>query len=96
VITPEKREAWQQPLFAPNIPVEIILRIAHLILHPEDVPSPEQAAQDLTIYRMLAMDVFERGADFREVPWTLRLEHARLTGKAEQQPLRRPKGPEPL
>jgi hypothetical protein len=96
MIPTDQVEPWEQPLFADNVPVEIILRIAHMLLGPDEEPSPEQAAQDMTVYRMLAVSLFQRGADYREIPWPLRLEHARLTGQSERQPLRRPKGTDPI
>ena len=88
-------EPWQRPLFASDIPVEMILSLARAFcgepLRGDE--GPEQGVLDLTILRMLAVELFKRGADYRELPWVLRLEHVRITGLPEGHPPRRPDTP---
>ena len=76
-------EPWQSPLFAEGIPVEIVLRLAHLLCGRDREPTAEEEALDVTISEMLAMDLYRRGAHYREIPWPLRLEIVRLTGQGE-------------
>ena len=86
-------EPWQTPLFAEGIPVEIVLRFAHLLCGRDKEPTAEEDALDLAIFEMLAMDVFRRGAIYKEVPWTLRLAIVRLTGQGEGFRHPRPEAP---
>ena len=86
-------EPWPTPLIAEHIPVEIVLRLAHLICGPDKEPTPEEQALDVAIFEMLAMDIEHRNAHFLEVPWPLRLEIVRLTGQGEG--LRHPRPPRP-
>ena len=82
----------QTPLFAENVPVEFVLRLAHLLCGREAEPTAEEQALDAALQEMLAMDLYHRGADYREIPWPLRLQIVRLTGHREG--LRnRPKAP---
>ena len=85
-------EPWQTPLFADSVPVEMVLRLAHVLCGREAEPTVEEEALDAALHEMLAMDLYRRGADYREIPWPLRLEIVRLTGHREG--LRhRPKAP---
>lgn len=89
-------EPWQRPLFAPDVPVEIILSLTRAFCGEAAEETEEQGVLDRTILGMLAVELFRRGADYREVPWVARLEHIRLTGQPEGQPPRRPSTPKPL
>jgi hypothetical protein len=95
-----KGEPWQQAMFTENVPVEIVLRLLHVFC---DQPASEGGvdsavgaveALDLTIFQMLTVEAFRRGADCREIPWAARLEHVRLTGQPEGQSPHRPKAPD--
>ena len=84
---------WPTPLIAEHIPVEIVLRLAHLLYGRDKEPTAEEEALDLAILEMLAMDIEHRNAHFLEVPWPLRLEIVRLTGQGER--VRHPRPPRP-
>jgi hypothetical protein len=88
---------WSKALFTADVPVDIILRIAHMIFtgpSTDENQKPEQATLDRTILGMIAVEAFRRGADYREVPWPMRLEHVRLTGQPEGKRPQRPQTPE--
>ena len=76
-------EPWQTPLFAETIPVEIVLRLAHLLYGRDKEPSPEEQALNVAILEMLAMELHRKSADYREIPWELRLAIVHLTGQGE-------------
>ena len=86
---------WRKPLFAEDVPVEIVLRIARMIFEGPltDDNDPNQVL-DETILGMVAVEAFRKGAAYRELPWDLRLAHVRLTGQPEGQRPRRPKPPD--
>ncbi|GAC1520059.1 MAG: hypothetical protein NVS2B16_26860 [Chloroflexota bacterium] len=85
-------EPWLLPLFTPEMPVEIVLSIAHAFCasRPDQVYGTPQETLDLNIARMLAAELYRRGAEYDEVPWPLRFEQARVPRKPEPPLLRRP------
>jgi hypothetical protein len=83
----DKPVLWKERLFADSIPAEIILRIARAFIFDAD---PDNQSLDQSILEWLAVEAFRTGADYREVPWALRLLHVKLTGEPEGKKLKRP------
>ena len=86
-------EPWQRPLFAPDVPLDVMLSSARAFAGEPVPDTDEQGLLDRTILGMMAVELFKRGIDYRQVPWVMRLEHVRLTGQPEGQPPRRPDTP---
>lgn len=86
-------EPWRRPLFTADTPVEIILCLARAFVahaEPPATATPEQQALDTAVAEMLAAELHRHGADYREIPWPLRLLWVRMTGQPEGQSPRRP------
>lgn len=94
-MTTKPEQPWELPLFAAHVPVEVALTLARAFVASAAEPErgAEQAQLDHAVACMLACDLFRRGADYREVPWSLRLLHVSITGQAEGERPRRPDPP---
>jgi hypothetical protein len=77
-----REERWNRPMFAASVSLDTILRIAEIMCSEMDGFPPE-GSLDLLIMQRIAVELFRRGVDYRRVPWLLRLEHVRMTGRRE-------------